>query len=70
MIVDLYGFQIYFEGVRGNGWAGDIALDDILLTPGTCGKCITKFNQMGGVMVSVFASSAVDSRVRAPVGSN
>jgi hypothetical protein len=29
-----------------------------------------KFNHISGVMVSVFVSSAVDSRVRAPVGSN
>ena len=29
-----------------------------------------KFNHISGVMVSVFVSSAVDSRGRAPVGSN
>lgn len=29
-------FSITFEGIRGNGTKGDIALDDIMLTPGTC----------------------------------
>ena len=33
-------FVIKFEGIRGDGMNSDIALDDIMLTPGTCaGKC-------------------------------
>ena len=44
--------KIYFEGVRGNGFSGDIALDDILLTPGTCatvvGPCFINPCQNGG----------------------
>ena len=31
---------IIFEGIHGNGSNSDIALDDIMLTPGTCaGNC-------------------------------
>lgn len=29
-------FNITFEGIRGNDSNSDIALDDIMLTPGTC----------------------------------
>ena len=29
-------FVIIFEGIQGNGRNSDIALDDIMLTPGTC----------------------------------
>lgn len=37
--------QVVFEGVRGNGIQGDIAIDDISVTPGACGsagkRCLT-----------------------------
>ncbi|OWF51693.1 hypothetical protein KP79_PYT23719 [Mizuhopecten yessoensis] len=29
--------QIYITGVRGDGWSGDIAIDDVELKTGTCG---------------------------------
>lgn len=29
-------FQIVFEAIRGNGYRGDIAIDDIAFTVGTC----------------------------------
>ncbi|XP_035827623.1 MAM and LDL-receptor class A domain-containing protein 1-like [Aplysia californica] len=29
-------FQVVFEAVRGSGYMGDIALDDIKLNTGTC----------------------------------
>ena len=29
-------FQIVFEGIRGNGYRGDIALDDIAIADGPC----------------------------------
>ena len=32
-------FQFVIEGVRGNGYQGDIAIDDVSLTPG-CQICI------------------------------
>ena len=35
LIVSLY-WQLAFEAVRGNGYRGDIALDEIKLTPGKC----------------------------------
>ena len=28
--------QIVFEGIRGSGWQGDIAIDDFSLTVGSC----------------------------------
>ncbi|XP_053383677.1 MAM and LDL-receptor class A domain-containing protein 2-like [Mercenaria mercenaria] len=33
-------FMIILEGIRGNGYAGDIAVDDIKLTEGSCEKQI------------------------------
>ena len=30
------GRQITFEGVRGNGFSGDIAIDDIRMIAGNC----------------------------------
>lgn len=30
-------FQVVFEGVRGNSYLGDIAIDDVALQPGMCG---------------------------------
>lgn len=34
----LYLFlKVVFEGVRGIGFQGDIAIDDITVTPGSCG---------------------------------
>ena len=35
-------FQVIFEGVVGNGYAGDIALDDVFISKGECvtpGSC-------------------------------
>ena len=29
--------QVAFEGTRGSGYRGDIAVDDVMITPGTCG---------------------------------
>ena len=29
-------FQVVFEGVRGGGYQGDIAIDDVKITPGAC----------------------------------
>ena len=34
--IDLLFQQIVFEGVRGNSYQGDIAIDDIKLTNGIC----------------------------------
>lgn len=37
-----HSFQIEFEGIRGNGYRGDIALDNIMITTGKCheiGEC-------------------------------
>jgi len=31
-------FQIIIEGTRGNGYLGDIAIDDICLTEGDCNR--------------------------------
>ena len=28
--------QVKFRGVRGRSWTGDIAIHDVLLTPGSC----------------------------------
>ena len=33
--------QIAFEAERGLGYAGDIALDEIRLTPGDCSRFVT-----------------------------
>ena len=32
-------YSIVFEGIRGTSFLGDIALDDIRVTNGVCGKC-------------------------------
>ena len=32
-------YEVVFEGISGKGWQGDIALDDISLTPG-CQLCL------------------------------
>lgn len=39
-------FQFVIEGVRGNGYQGDIAIDDVSLTPGCqiCTDCIMPGN--------------------------
>lgn len=29
-------YSINFEGIIGNGYRGDIAIDDVSVTPGTC----------------------------------
>lgn len=34
----LYFIQIIIEVKRGSDWEGDIAIDDIKLAPGLCGK--------------------------------
>ena len=44
-------FQFVIEGVRGNGYQGDIAIDDVSLTPG-CQIC--KDCTMPGKMASLF----------------
>lgn len=41
-------FFIIFEGVHGNGNNSDIALDDIMLTPGTCAGNFYYFSQKYG----------------------
>ena len=43
-------FQIAFEGTVGQGYAGDIAIDDIKLQPGTCpppGSCNFEYDTCG-----------------------
>lgn len=30
--------QVQFIGIAGNSYTGDIAIDDISTTPGSCGK--------------------------------
>ncbi|XP_068697308.1 uncharacterized protein [Montipora foliosa] len=35
-----YQYQVIFEAQRGQGWAGDIALDEIRLTPGDCNQFV------------------------------
>ncbi|XP_021350868.1 MAM and LDL-receptor class A domain-containing protein 1-like isoform X5 [Mizuhopecten yessoensis] len=39
--------QIYITGVRGDGWSGDIAIDDVELKTGTCG-CLAMPCRNGG----------------------
>ncbi|XP_053397191.1 sushi, von Willebrand factor type A, EGF and pentraxin domain-containing protein 1-like [Mercenaria mercenaria] len=34
-----YGFKVVIEGIRGDGNTGDIAVDDISMTKGTCSDC-------------------------------
>jgi len=29
-------FQLIFEGVRGENWRGDIAIDDVIIIQGVC----------------------------------
>lgn len=29
-------FQLVFEGIRGNNYQGDIAIDDVSVKPGSC----------------------------------
>lgn len=36
-IVTQTNYHVVFEGVRGKGYRGDIALDDVSLTSGVCG---------------------------------
>lgn len=36
-------YRIIFEGIRGNTSKSDIALDDILLLPGSCGGTVLTF---------------------------
>lgn len=38
----LYG-QIVFEGIRGSGYKGDIALDDISMVDGVCASKFPHF---------------------------
>lgn len=33
----VFSLQLVFEGVVGNGFSGDIAIDDITVAPGPCG---------------------------------
>jgi len=37
VFASLFSSQIVFEGVRGTGFKGDIALDDITIKSGQCG---------------------------------
>lgn len=40
--VNTGSYQLIVEGEIGSGWAGDIAIDDIIITPGYCegiGSC-------------------------------
>jgi len=37
-IVSSESFQIVFEGVRGDDFRGDVAIDDILITEGLCNQ--------------------------------
>lgn len=37
-IIWMSWFQVVFEGVRGVSYYGDIAIDDISLTVGTCSQ--------------------------------
>ena len=58
-----------FEGVRGNTWQGDIAIDDVSLRPGSCSGLPpsppppqTPASPVGGrVDVSVLPYSYIDS---------
>ncbi|KAK3083765.1 hypothetical protein FSP39_002807 [Pinctada imbricata] len=40
----LSGFTIVFEGITGNGFQGDIAIDDISLEPGNCDSLASVFS--------------------------
>ncbi|XP_069106937.1 MAM and LDL-receptor class A domain-containing protein 1-like [Argopecten irradians] len=35
-IPSMAGLKIYFEATRGSSWSGDIAIDTVTLTPGSC----------------------------------
>ena len=35
-LTNIYGWRVAFEGIVGKGFLGDIALDDIFLSPSTC----------------------------------
>jgi hypothetical protein len=39
--VMLFFMQIIFNAIDGDGYAGDIALDQIMLFPGECGRFIS-----------------------------
>lgn len=41
MKTSIYTFQVVFEGVIGDGYFGDIGLDDITLKPGACASLTT-----------------------------
>ena len=38
------GSILFFEGTRGNGYSGDIAIDDVQLTSGPCASKRFKYN--------------------------
>lgn len=38
--------QVVFEGVRGDGWKSDIALDDIGIQSGACSEPTRKYNML------------------------
>ncbi|XP_033726981.1 MAM and LDL-receptor class A domain-containing protein 1-like [Pecten maximus] len=39
--------RVFFEGIRGTGYTGDAAIDNIVMTPGSCG-CAAQPCQNGG----------------------
>ncbi|XP_021350862.1 MAM and LDL-receptor class A domain-containing protein 1-like isoform X1 [Mizuhopecten yessoensis] len=39
--------RVFFEGIRGTGYTSDVAIDDVVLSPGYCG-CIVSSCQNGG----------------------
>ena len=49
-------YEIVFEGLRGQGWQGDISMDDISLTPG-CQLCLDC--KLAGLFCSFFLNGTV-----------
>ncbi|XP_044181061.1 MAM and LDL-receptor class A domain-containing protein 1-like isoform X3 [Acropora millepora] len=48
------GNNVIFEGIRGSGFQGDLAIDDVLVTNGSCAACTDKLPPN---VCSLFASS-------------
>lgn len=53
-------------GVRGNGWAGDIAIDDIVLTAEYCSDCVGARADLCNVVPATPSNSATNEEMLCP----
>ena len=53
-IVQTTNLQIYIEATIGRGYAGDIAIDDLIITDSSCGKHFYPFIQIFALIVFSF----------------